>query len=889
MSVSVRLLAAMLFSATAFACFADVGTQSSTAIQNSALRQYQRALVDPAYPVVEQMQQNRTDFERMVKKEQQNAAPTSEKLARFGQWLSMLQADIQGQRSARVAVRNQFLAGTDPRDIHTNLASFDCADAVMLGEGSFAANLSANQTVWVALQSDAKQTLQINTIGSNVDTKIASYGMHCPTANQAPEELRDDDLGLAARYELPPARGVRKFLAISADQAGDVQIRVSLANASIRGKVTTPFVNGNNSTVTAGRYENGYFSFIGNANTQSDGTYSISVPANSYYVFAYSNYFSQLLPQLYPAAPCFGQVGGSYCAISNATLMQLADSAVINGIDFNLSEGAIVSGRVTGQRPGDTPFVTAYFPENTNITVQANVDSAGRFRVSGLPAANVKIYAGAYGAQSQIYDGINCPQSGCNLNLGLSIPIMLGVDRTNINFNLKKLPTISGRILGPPNSSNAVAYDTNGTFFFANTDSFGNYTLTLQPGSYYLSFNSTGFSSKLYDNKPCLGPNQSGICTNYASGTVIILTEQQNLIINTTLGPLGSISGKVLDDLGVSIVGATVGVCSAADSISCGPNYFSAQAQTNQTGDYSISGLQAGGYFVIAASRLHLDKAYPDVDCQFKPGVSCSPQFSGAVLIAVEDNVSSTGINFSLKRASSISGVLGERPFFYYAGVEAARTGFTTGIYSELVTLTNNSYKLIDLPAGEYRLIAGRQNSAIFPQIFAYRNCTGTLASPCQINSGDPVILDQFANVTGKDFNFARRSGASGYVRNINGAPISNAIVDYWAIQQAPLLPQRTYSTLTDSQGRFSLGSNSSSGNFYLSTDAPNDVSNRIYASVQCAVGTSAYAGTCSFAGATVLSAPAEIPGQLDNIIFNLPPSGLNQTFLADGFESRIE
>ena len=188
-----------------------------------------------------------------------------------------------------------------------------------------------------------------------------------------------------------------------------------------------------------------------------------------------------------------------------------------------------------------------------------------------------------------------------------------------------------------------------------------------------------------------------------------------------------------------------------------------------------------------------------------------------------------------------------------------------------------------------YRLLAGRQNSTVFPQIFANRNCAGTLASPCQINSGDPIILDQFANVTGKDFNFARRNGASGYVRNINGAPISNAIVDYWDIQPAPLLPQRSYSTLTDSQGRFSLGSNSFIGsNFYLSTDVANEVSNQIYAGVQCAVGTSAYAGTCSFAGATVLTAPAETPGQLDNIIFNLPPSGLNESFLANGFEPRL-
>jgi len=102
-------------------------------------------------------------------------------------------------------------------------------------------------------------------------------------------------------------------------------------------------------------------------------------------------------------------------------------------------------------------------------------------------------------------------------------------------------------------------------------------------------------------------------------------------------------------------------------------------------------------------------------------------------------------------------------------------------------------------------------------------------------------------------------------------------------------LPQRNYSTLTDDTGHYSIAVNGDSGGFYLSTDAPNYFSNQIYSGVQCAVGTSAFAGTCSFAGATVLTAPAQLPRQLDNIIFNLPSSGLNESFLANGFESADE
>jgi len=893
MSITVRILAALLLGTPAFSCLADAAipastnAQTPTTLQKSALWQYQRALVDPAYPVVEQMQQSRTALERMVKLDQRSASSKSEKLARFEQWLSMLQADIQGQRKAGITRRNAFLAGTEPSEIHTRLASFACAEAVTLGEGSFSANLSAQQTVWIALQSDAKQTVQVNTIGSNVDTKIAVYDQRCPTANQDANELRDDDLGLAARYELEPARAVRKYLAISADQSGDIQIRVALANGTIRGKVTTPTSNAYNGNVTAGRYENGYFSYSGHGYTQNDGTYSISLSPNSYYVLAQSGNPGSVLPQVYPAQPCFGQFGGAYCTILAATQLTVPDGGLVDGINFNLTEGGSISGRITGQSSGSTPSVYVYFPDGSNNYLQANVDTVGRFRVIGLPNVTVKMSAGANGAQTQLFNGVNCPQSGCVLSLGTPIPVVQGVERGNINFNLENLPTISGTVSGGQTYSYVTAYTSSGNYYNTQANSTGKYSITLQPGSYYLSFQSTGYVPQLYANKPCFTQTYQNSCSNFADGTPVVLGLQQNVIIDATLVRQGSVSGQVLDDLGAPVVGASVRACSAIDTSVCSSNYGFAQAQTNQLGNYSISGLSAGDYYFIAVSDSHLDKAYPNVGCQITPGVSCNPEFSGASAVSVEDNVQRTGINFSLDRSSSISGAFSGSPYYYYAGVEAARAGYTAGIYSQLVTITNESYKMFDLPAGEYRLIAGRQAYVVFAQIFANRSCAGTLASPCQISTGDPITLNQFSNVSGKDFSFAQRFGASGYVRNSNGTAIPNAIVDYWQIQQAPLLPQRTYSTLSDNLGRFSIVANTYSGNFYLSTDAPSFVSNQIYAGIQCAIGTSAYAGTCSFASATVLTAPAQIPGQLDNIIFSLPLTGLNDGFFAHGFESR--
>ncbi len=889
MSISVRILAALLLSAPAFTCFADAAAspsaQSPTALQNLALSQYQYALIDPAYPVIDQMQQSRLEFERMLKQDKSGDALTGEKLARFGQWQAMLQADIQGQRKAGITLRNQFLAGTDPAEIRTRLASFRCADAVALREGSFAANLSAQQTVWIELQSDAKQTVQVNTIGSNVDTKIAVYDDRCPAANQSPDELRDDDLGLAARYELPPGRVNRKFLAVSANQAGDVQIRIALANGSIRGKVTTSIGTAFNGNVIAGHYENGYFSSNGFAYIQNDGTYSISVPPNSYYVVAQSYYSNNFIGQIYPAVSCFAPIGGNYCALNGATLLSVTDGVVLNNIDFSLMEGGSISGRITGQRPGETPSINVYFSDGANSGLQVDMDSVGRFRVAGLPATSVKVSAGAAGAQTQLFDGVDCPLSGCDLSLGAAISVALGVEHRNINFDLEKLPTISGTIIGSPNYSIAIAYDSSGARQTFQSDSTGKYTLSLHPGAYYLSFYSPGFVSQLYANKPCSAQPYQNTCSNFATGTPVILQAQQNVVIDVSLIQRGSISGQVLDDLGVPVVDASVRVCTSNPS-NCSSNSGTSQVQTNLSGNYSISGLSAGGYYVVASSNLHLDKAFPNADCQITPGISCNPQFSGASLVSVEDNVQRTGISFSLERAGSISGALSGLPYYYSSSIEVAKLGYIAGIYSQLATLTNNTYKMLDLPPGEYRLIGGRQNDTVFAQIFANRNCAGTLASPCQISSGDPINLDRFSNVIGKDFNFAQRFGASGYVRNANAAPIPNAIVDYWVIQQPPLLPQRYYSTLTDSQGRFSIAVNYSGGDFYLSTDAPNYVSNQVYAGVQCPVGTSAYAGTCSFAGATVLSSPAEIPGQLDNIIFNLSTSGLSDAIFANGLES---
>jgi invasion protein IalB len=177
---------------------------------------------------------------------------------------------------------------------------------------------------------------------------------------------------------------------------------------------------------------------------------------------------------------------------------------------------------------------------------------------------------------------------------------------------------------------------------FAHTSVTGFYRIAgLQPGDYkvnYTSCNSNGssspsFAAEWWDDKPTLGTADA---VTTAAGT----TAEH---IDAVLAPAGTISGRITDTAGNPLSG----ICMAAydsDNIHVTYNW------TNPDGTYELTGMGNASYRVRASDctmGAYATEWYND-----------KPTRAQADLVAATAGGTTAGIDFSLARAGSVSGVV---------------------------------------------------------------------------------------------------------------------------------------------------------------------------------------------------------------------------------------
>ena len=673
---------------------------------------------------------------------------------------------------------------------------------------------------------------------------------------------------------------------------------MALANGQISGQITLA-TNISNSTVeiSVGRLDGYYFQVIGYG-SQNGNSYSISVPPGNYYVTANPQYYNPaFLGQIYPNIPCAGRYNSEYCQYSLATLVAVADNQSILGINFSLTEGGVIAGRVYDYVGANqySASVSAMLPQpNNGSGFTSNIDSVGRYRIPGLPPGNYKALSRISGFRDQLYNGINCANNNfCDLSLGTGINLSLNENKSNIDFTPQRLPTVFGRVnlsaSNPYYYSNIYFYNESGFVVSVNTDPSGNYRATLNPGRYFVSFSENSHVPQLYQNKTCSASVGSTFCSNYLSGDAISISYGENLEINATLIARGGVNGQIRDDTGAPVEAATVKICPTYSPNSCdGYGYYS--AQTNAQGFYAITGVYSGAYYLLATSNKHIDRVFPNIDCQILPGQNCNVQLAGAQEIIIADSQQTTGIDIVMSRTATIKGKIfaPNQPYFYGA-IDIYKNGYVGGAYSSTATYgVDGQYQINDLVAGEYRMIAGRQNSYSFPQIYANRNCADSVTYPCNITTGDSIAIGAAQVIVNRDFNLESRYAISGTITNAASLSSAGIIVDLWEARTTPQLPTRVASTTTDSNGRYSLnGASYGSYGYFVATDAGPTFVNQIYSGVICAPNTSAYLGNCGFLNATSLLVPAVAPGQFSNVNFSLSVSSSFDNLFSTGFETR--
>ena len=433
------------------------------------------------------------------------------------------------------------------------------------------------------------------------------------------------------------------------------------------------------------------------ATTDLSGNYvtSAGILGGTYFV-ATSN-GAGLVNELFNNVPC---IGTCTFAVGNAILV--AEGAINGGVNFALSTGGRVSGRVI--RAGTTVGIQS-------VTV-ALFDASGRQVATGVTDADGKyvtgagVTAGTYYARTtntagfidQRFDGEPCP-TGCPVSSGRPFAVSASGTTTGIDFAL----AAGGRITGvatdvatsqPLGGITAQIYDATGTLVTqATTNVFGVYVSGggLAPGIYHLrTTNNIGYINSLDDGSNCIGT-----CAVTSSAGVQVNGTATTTGANFALSLGARVAGHVTGANGLPLRSVTVRVTDAAgNALSTGV--------TNAAGDYvTTAGLLAGDYYVRTTNAIsYINQLYaqptslPCVgNCDVTAGTAVTLvlgqtrqniDFALSPGAQIRGTVTTTGgsplanVTVSIQTASGIqvaSGVTGG------GGAYVSGTGFPTGNY----------------------------------------------------------------------------------------------------------------------------------------------------------------------------------------------------------------
>jgi hypothetical protein len=354
------------------------------------------------------------------------------------------------------------------------------------------------------------------------------------------------------------------------------------------------------------------------------------------------------------------------------------------------SPGAI-SGTVTQSGAGAISGVAVFVNDfDTGAAAGSSLtDSSGDYLVENLAAGKyrVKFDGSLVGFPIQFFNGASIPKDAT------AVTVSAGATTTSINAGLVSGGSIKGKVTRSSGGTPVVdadvwaeAYDGgvgNGT----TTASDGTFEIQgLPAGGYRVAVEARGqgLVFEFYNNTPDWDKAQKVIVTNGTS------TDN----IDFALDGGSTISGVVLKDgSGDPVVDADV----FAESFTPGGGHGG--TRTASDGTYSISGLAAGDYRVMAQAG---DQGLAG---EF---YNNTPDWEKADVVTLVSGTSTTGINFSLAGGGSISGTIvsanGGSTSTPIGGVHVFAEREQGGGGNGSVTAPDGTYTIGALPAGKYRV-----------------------------------------------------------------------------------------------------------------------------------------------------------------------------------------
>ncbi len=273
----------------------------------------------------------------------------------------------------------------------------------------------------------------------------------------------------------------------------------------------------------------------------------------------------------------------------NATTVNVTIDHNTPDINFTLSAGSSISGKVTTKAGVPIAFVSIYVVAQVDSMLEtvgyASTSDSGSYSIHRLkPGSNYYVYASAYGYASRWFYNV------ASFNSATAIVLQEEETRTAIDFTLPIAASISGKIQDKAGHAILSVYinvvDSLGSYIgYGSSDAQGIYTVTnLSDGiHYYVYASAYGYAARWYNN-----------VASFNSATAIVLQEEETRTnIDFTLPPPGSISGRIRDDAGHPILYAYVNVVDSMGSY-IGYGYPDSQ------GTYKVTNLSGGRFFATA-------------------------------------------------------------------------------------------------------------------------------------------------------------------------------------------------------------------------------------------------------------------------------------------------
>jgi hypothetical protein len=457
------------------------------------------------------------------------------------------------------------------------------------------------------------------------------------------------------------------------------------------------------------------------ATTASDGSYALLGLATGDYIVRVtaSGYAREYWDNVTPS--------------HEATVIDVSAGVVASDIDFVLTEGGSISGYVY-QSDGVTPI------EGAQVCVRPSryrgdecfwvtTDIEGAYKVEGLSLGNFKVRAEAPGyARLRYYDGAEGVYDWVNATNVMVIP---PGTTTDVDINLYLGASISGHVYQGDGVTPvylsvliiAALIDIPGTEGFETHSENGYYIIRgLPPGNYKLLTPGSGnLVGGFYDSKP-----------DHSSADVVTVAEGESLTEKDfTLKIGGPLRGHVYNEAGEPISGAWVGADIA------GGGWAGIGYHTEPSGSY-VFWLGTGDYKIHSSAPGYVAEWYND-----------HYDKESADLVQVEAPNETSGIDFYLAKAGSISGYVYEKDGVTPIAGANVYAFPITGDYPGAGANTgpDGSYTIEGLPSGNYRVQA-----TVSDHVAQYYNNAPDEASATEVRVNAP------GDTPGIDFLLSRAS-----------------------------------------------------------------------------------------------------------------------------------